>query len=146
MAYKLGSSRLLVKIATGLEIFGEKGFEQRLDNLLVKKNKKEDSIGTKSNSIVLIVSDIYSLPIENILRGRVGKEKFAMSICVYFMKNKIQLPHLEIALYFNRSSHSFVNRVVDYIHEIYHSKLPEDAKMVQEIKDIEKLIDSALSK
>ena len=46
------------------------------------------------------------------------------------MKNKIQLPHLEIALYFNRSSHSFVNRVVDYIHEIYHSKLPEDAKMV----------------
>lgn len=157
MAKKLGSSRLLVKIATGLDTFGEKGFEERLDNMLVAecrsgkkildiKIEREVSITEKANAILRIVSQAYKLPITGIKkRGNASnEEKFALSLCVYFIKHKLQIAHTKIAIYFGRKSHSFVNIMANNVHEIYYSKSPIHTKTVEKIKKIETLIDNAL--
>lgn len=148
MANKLGSSRLLVKIATGIDTYGEKGFEQKLDTILdYKPNNGERIINgsaTNRNIIVDIVATSMSLTAKQVKRGTNSEnEKFAMALCVYFMKIKIRYTHKKISEFFKRESHTFVTDSLGYIKD-FNKNPTVHAKKVEVIKKISDLIDKEL--
>ncbi len=137
-------SRLLVKMATGIDVFGEEGFEEKIDTLLSQEKKRPAKkiklVDIRITTILRIIGAELSLPVERVKDGTSGEEeKFALSLAVYFIKIKLQLSNSDIAGYFGRKSHSFVNDYSNYVSDIYRHRQAS-------IKKIELLIENKLSR
>ena len=136
------SSRLLFKFATAVQEFGPNHLERHLDSLISRKNVPNSE---RIKIVVEVVSKTLNITQSELKIGTSEEATFGLFVTYYLIKTKA-LPSLsqkEIAKYFNRKSHSCVNRGIKFITDLNPQKTFEK-KRYDQVREIERRLDEKL--
>ena len=141
-------SRLLIKVATAVQELGSRQLEKHLDSLISNKTlsqRQSNPVIYRIECVVKIVSRELKISIEELKVGIGTEAIFGLSISYYLIKMKAApgLSQKEIANYFNRSSHSQVNRAIKKINNL-DPQNRIDRPQYEQLKAIEKLVEEKL--